>query len=286
MNYNVAIVDSGSSKADWVFTSGQRRMLLELPGYNPLITSQEQYVQTVITSLPSEIIPSEIFAIYFYAAGMTGPERLLQGKRMLQAIFPSADLTIDSDLMGAALAVCGNEPGLVGILGTGSNACIFDGKKIRDGINSLGWILGDEGSGTYLGKQLIKDYFYYLLPSDLARKFTEEYQLTKDGLLNAIYRQPRPNFYLASFTDFLGRHRDHPYIQMMLDQAFSQFAEKHLLRFRQFRYLRTHLIGSIAFHFADFVRKALAKYNLPVGLIVKKPIDRLVDFIEGQHFRS
>ncbi len=286
MNYSVAIVDSGSSKADWVFTSGHHRLLLELPGYNPLITNPEQYVNTVTASLPPVIISAEIKAIYFYAAGMTGSDRLQQGATMLRALFPQARLTLDSDLMGAALAVCGNEPGLVGILGTGSNACYFDGTNIRAGINSLGWILGDEGSGTYLGKQLVKDYFYYLLPSDLSLMFSEEYKLTKDALLDAVYRQPRPNFFLASFADFLGKHRDHPYVQVLLDQAFSQFAEKHLLRFRQFRYLRTHLIGSIAFHFADLVSKALAKYDLPVGLIIKKPIDRLVDLIEGQHFKQ
>lgn len=286
MSFTIAVVDSGSSKGDWVFTSGENRLMLELPGYNPLITDQEVFASQVSDRIAKIIHSQEVKNVYFYAAGMTGPERIKRGHNMLAGLFPNAQCIVDSDMKAAALAVCGKEPGIVGILGTGSNACHFDGKEITSGINSLGWILGDEGSGTYLGKRLVRDYFYYRLPSELASAFTANYGLSKDELLDAVYRLPRPNFYLASFCDFLGKHREHPYVQVMLEEAFMQFAEKHLLRFRQFRYLRTHLIGSIAYHFADFVRKALTKYQIPVGIIIKKPIDHLVDFIEGQHFKT
>ncbi len=185
---------------------------------------------------------------------------------------------VESDMLGAARAVAGRESGIVCILGTGSNACCYNGTQITRGIQSLGFWLGDEGSGGYLGKTLVRDFFQQQLPDDLREAFQNRYALDRPTLLDNAYKKPYPNRYFASFTPFLSEYLSHSFIRKLVTDAFVLFLNTYVLRFPEARQWSVHFVGSIGYHFAEPLAKATKQVGLTMGSVVKAPVERLVDF--------
>ena len=218
---------------------------------------------------------TEVTAIHFYGAGCT-PQQIPMMKRLLEEVFPSArTVEVAGDMLGAARALCGNHPGIVCILGTGSNSCYYDGERIVSNVSPLGYILGDEGSGAYLGKRLVGDCLKGQLPDRLCRRFLERFQLTPADIIEQVYRRPLANRFLASLSCFLGENRQEPEIHALLVECFSAFVRRNLLSYPAGELYCT---GSIAYYYATELQEAAAAFGLRVERILQKPMEGLIAY--------
>ncbi|MCB9269433.1 MAG: hypothetical protein H6561_07650 [Lewinellaceae bacterium] len=280
MSYRIAIVDSGSTKGDWVLWGPDvEEVQLSTMGFNPYLVDFEMYREDLWQHPVIKNQYNNIQQLFFFAAGIGNPAKKEQSERMLQGMFPKAALVVDSDLLAAAWACAGNKPAILGILGTGSNACVYDGHRITQLTTSLGWILGDEGSGSHLGKQLLRHFTYGNLPPDLHEMFVEKYRLDLPSVLQLLYHTERPNTRIAQYTEFLYQHRSQPFVHDLIIASFKEFVENHLEKFSQFGSLPIHFIGSIAFHFKEELREALGYFDVQPYRIIQKPIQLLKQFI-------
>ena len=280
MSYRIAIVDSGSTKGDWVLWGPDvEEVQLSTMGFNPYLVDFEMYREDLWQHPVIKNQYNNIQQLFFFAAGIGNPAKKEQSERMLQGMFPKAALVVDSDLLAAAWACAGNKPAILGILGTGSNACVYDGHRITQLTTSLGWILGDEGSGSHLGKQLLRHFTYGNLPPDLHELFVEKYRLDLPSVLQLLYHTERPNTRIAQYTEFLYQHRSQPFVHDLIIASFKGFVENHLEKFSQFGSLPIHFIGSIAFHFKEELREALGYFDVQPYRIIQKPIQLLKQFI-------
>ncbi len=279
----ILIADAGSTKTDWLFQSKQQEIIrFKSSGLNPVIISASEIDQRLSVVFKDFSKIPEVEKVHFFGAGCWNASSCNIIQNALQKYFPNAAIEVASDILGAVRASCGNQPGIVCILGTGSNTCLFDGEQIQKGVPSLGYILGDEGSGMYLGKQLIKHYFYQELPTDLHKKFTNSYHLDKETLIQKVYKEKGANQYLASFVPFMSIHKQHAFIQDLLKAAFNQFIERHLLKYTECKVLPIHFIGSIAFHFKAELTACLKERKLEVGRILKQPIEALGNYLVNE----
>lgn len=277
------IADSGSSKTDWVLIengSGQKHYF-QTQGLSPYFVKPDDFVSIVEDGLPvREIQPS---GIYFYGAGCGTESKRNEVEGNLRRIFSHTKVEVFNDLQGAARALCGHQKGIACILGTGSNACLFNGEEIIEEATSLGFILGDEGGGAYLGKALVTAFLYNELPDDLLEKFVIEYHLDKATVLENVYRKPFPNRYLASFVPFLVQHKSNRYVSNLVGDAFNLFIERHIKSIYNYREFECHFVGSVAFVFESLLRKKMEHHGLKVGEIMNKPIDGLIRFHTGEN---
>lgn len=275
------IVDSGSTKADWVLTSLTDGKLLEFRtrGINPFFLSERDIIK-ILQNTP-EIQPylKAVSEIYFFGAGCSSPDRRELVSNALSQIFKNAFTNVEDDLAAAVYATCGQNEGLSCILGTGSNITYFDGHTVKPGKHGLGYILGDEGSGTYFGKKLITSYLYDTMPAHLAKAFKQQYQLTKAEVIKQVYEKPSPNFYLASFSNFMSQQKSDPFIIDLLKTGFDEFVQTNIKSYPDYRRLTCHFIGSIAFHFQDILREVCKNNDIKTGKILKHPIEELDQYI-------
>jgi len=274
------IADSGSTKTDWrlVAADGQSRAI-HTDGFNPFYQTADQIAATLRAQLVPQLLDATVKDVFFYGTGCIGPTVNYIVADALQAVLPGLqNVDINSDMLGAARAAAGHEPGIVCILGTGSNACCYDGSQIIRGIQSLGFWLGDEGSGGYLGKTLVRDFFQNRLPADLRDIFQNRYALDRPTLLENAYQKPFPNRYFASFTPFLSEHLTHPYITGLVTDAFVLFLTTYVKPFPEAGQWPVNFVGSIAHYFAQPLRQAVQQTNLTMGRILKAPAERLVDY--------
>jgi glucosamine kinase len=274
----LVIVDSGSTKADWqIIHPNHKKELISTMGFNPFFHSSERVVAELQKSFTARVDCPKVEQLYFYGAGCSDAQRCATIHGGLSTIFPNAHIEVHHDLLACARATCGTAAGISCIIGTGSNTCLYDGKDITDNVSNLGYLLGDEGSGSHLGKMLIRAYFYRELPEDIKAHFEAMYPEGKREILNKIYGDA-PNVYLASFAKFVSSHKDNFYIQKLVSQAFEQLIKRHILKYDGCHNIPIHFIGSIAFHFQDILRMTLEIYELNLGIVIKKPIDNLVAF--------
>ena len=277
----VLIADAGSTKTNWLLISKNKAITpLKSQGLNPVIISKTEINQRLSIVFRDLTSATEVEKVHFFGAGCWNEANCSIIRIALKKYFPNAIIEVASDILGAVRASCGDQVGIVCILGTGSNTCLFDGKEVRYGVPSLGYILGDEGSGMYLGKQLIQHYFYQKLPKDLHQFFYDTYGLNKAQLIQRVYREEGANQYLASFVPFLAKHRQHPFIQQLLNQVFNQFIDRHILKYPEHKILPIHFIGSIAFHFKSELAACLVEKGLQLGKIIKHPIEALQVYFE------
>ncbi|RQP08316.1 MAG: ATPase [Chryseobacterium sp.] len=276
----IAIVDGGSTKCDWVIleADGTEVMQTETVGFNPNIIEPGLISVEIHNNKALELIKSAITHIYFYGSGCGTKENCETVERELRIVFPSAKILVKEDLTAAAYSAYRGTPAIVCILGTGSNSCYFDGENLRRELPSLGFLIGDEGSGSAIGKQLIRRYFMEKLPFDLHEQFTELYRLEIDELLQNMFHNPRVNAYFAEFTRFVVDRKTHPYFQQMLIEEFQNFFEYQVLPYRENRSAEINFIGSIAYFFEDSLRAAAAAFHLNVGMVVQRPIENLVNY--------
>ncbi len=275
------IVDAGSTKTDWIFTDNSLKTKeLKTQGINPVYQTSDEIVQMLTHELLPDCEAHEVQKIHFYGAGCTA-ERRPALQTALQSIFTNAEIEVESDLMAAARALCQHNSGIACILGTGSNSCFYDGENIAQNTSPLGYILGDEGSGASLGKQLVSDVLKRQLPEHLAEAFAEKYQLTAAQTIERVYRQPFPNRYLAQFAPFLAEHIAEPYCYNLVFDSFIDFFARNIVHYPDFRELPIAFVGSVAHHFADVLEVAAYDFGLNFSLITQSPIKGLLQYHEA-----
>ena len=277
----ILVADSGSSKTDWLLSQpGQTPKEFRTPGLNPYFLTEKEIVK-VLQEKATDLIAygANVTEIYFFGAGCSSPDRHEIVSNALSVLFPKAYISVDSDLLGSAYATCGHEKGLCCVLGTGSNISFFDGEEIHSGQHGLGFVLGDEGSGTWFGKTLITDFLYGNMPDDIQFKFDKTYGLTKEIIIQNVYQKPRANSYLASFARFLNVIRSSDYGQATLKQGLLEFIETNIKSYPQYNQYKCNFVGSIAFVFADELKVLCEANNIKVGKIIRQPIHDLLEFI-------
>ena len=274
----ILICDSGSTKSDWVLLKDDAQIYFSTNGLNP--TFHDQYSVEKEIRLNTELIAwnDQVTNIYFYGAGCSSDEKKALIFDGIQKVFPKAKIQVENDLLAAAYATYSGKPGISCILGTGSNACLFDGNKMYQNIPALGFILGDEGSGTYLGKRLLADYFYKRLPFSMEEALRDEFGLTKESVVERVYRQPNANAYLASFVPFLLRFANEDYVQRIVKEGFSQFLSIHVSTYQNSKELLIHFVGSVAYFFQNELKQVAQQHDLMVGNIIQKPIEGLITY--------
>ena len=279
----ILIADSGSTKADWAWVASDgTTTYVHTKGYNPVVHPRElfhQEMEKLSTELLPDISPAEV---HYYGAGCWDLKRKKVIQERIEQTWPEAKVLVMHDLLGAARAACGHHAGVACILGTGSNTCFYDGEDVTDNVTNLGFMLGDEGSGSHLGKALLRAYFYRELDDELNDKFEQFAAVDKSMILDKVYESDIPNTYLASFTRFMGEHQQHPLMQKIIFNSFAEFLDRHVRKYRGHLEVPVSFIGSIAFHFKDILLAAMHERDLHVGRFVHKPIEALADFHRGK----
>ena len=270
--------DSGSTKTDWVLCDPENIVVrIKTQGLNPTIQSTEEILAVLKDELAGKIESEAPDSIYFYGAGCAYENANKRMQAALETVFKTKDIYIHSDLLAAARALCGHEEGIACILGTGSNSCLFDGKNIIENTPSLGFILGDEGSGAHLGRQLVSDCIKKQLSKDIRDKFFTRYQIDKAAVLERVYHTPLPNRWLASFTPFLHENRKEAEIQALLKHCFTQFFQRNTMVYRK-SWLPIHIIGGVGINFAQEIKETAESLGLSIGNIVESPMEGLIRF--------
>ena len=279
------IADSGSTKTEWrLVRPGQPTLAIRTDGLNPYFQDETQLQQTLTVQLVPHLPPDlPATSVYFYGAGCTSPDPNERMAGAIRASLPStllagSALQVASDMLGAARAAAGDQPGIVCILGTGSNACFFDGTQIVTPSYALGFWLGDEGGGGNLGKRLVTAFLHGQLPPDLHAAFAARYNLDRLAVLDRAYNQPSPNRYFAGFAPFLSEHRAVPFVQELVRGAFADFLALYVTRLPGHTQHPIHFVGSVAAHFADWLGDLVLQNGLHLGRFVSAPIDGLVAY--------
>jgi N-acetylglucosamine kinase-like BadF-type ATPase len=274
----ILIADSGSTKTAWKLISETGLVKnVKTTGINPFFRTKEDIYQ----ELESNLLPetgTEVRQIYFYGAGIINPEKGEIIQNALKRIYTNATVETYSDVLGAARALFGHQPGIACILGTGSNVCLYDGEKITQGISPLGFILGDEGSGAVMGRKLLGDYFKEVMPPYLRVAFSEKFKITREDVLNRVYRSEKPNQFLAQFTPFLSDHANSAYCQEFLQHNFMDFFERNVIKLPDYRKFQIGFAGSVAYYFSQTLKNVASYYGFEETIILKEPIEGLVKY--------
>ncbi|MEY4522656.1 MAG: hypothetical protein RIT10_1841 [Bacteroidota bacterium] len=276
----ILVVDSGSTKSDWVLLSDTEQQFFSTMGLNPYFHSEEIVFNAVCENEGLNQIRTAIEHVFFYGAGCSSEalnQIIVTG---LQKAFPKAKILVDHDLKACAYATYEGSPSISCIIGTGSNSCYFDGNEVSEVVPALGYVLGDEGSGTYFGKQLLSNYLYKRLPNNIQQAFYDETKLTKDQIVDSVYMQPNANVYLASFMPFIVKFASDSYIKDMVFKGFKQFIDVHVCCYPNYKDVKVHFVGSIAALFHDELKAACEIFEVNLGNTIQKPIDGLVRFHE------
>lgn len=278
MKQSIIIADSGSTKTDWIYVSGDDRISWSTEGLNPYFHTRQSIREVVEGGKTGNNITGSASSIYFYGSGYGDPEHRDLIRDVLKDIWTDSEVDVTTDLVAAARACLGREPGVACILGTGSNSCLYDGAHITDHIPSLGFIFGDEGSGSWIGKELIRRYFYREMPDDLTGIFESEFEMNRDFILNTVYHKPQANRYVAGFANFTYRHRKHPYIRQLLRTGFEQFVKSQILKYQNAQDMDIGFVGSISFLHRDLLAKVLVHHELKPRVFVKSPMEGLITY--------
>jgi len=272
------IVDSGSTKTRWCLVN-QLEIIQEIntQGINPYVTSEE-IIQKIIEQEIKPLLNYTPDSIFYYGAGCSNSTNIHLIKKCLEAINIEAKIEVEHDLLAVARALCQKNKGIAVILGTGSNSCLYNGKNIIKNTSSLGYILGDEGSGAYIGKKFLSDYFYELVPEHIAHLFQEEKNITIELALNNIYKQPNANAYLASFCKWLVNHKKDSYVHQLIKNAFTDFVVKQIQPYGKSTTNKVFSIGSIAYYFSDIWELVLNENGYVVELSEQDPILGLINY--------
>ena len=269
------IADSGSTNTAWklIGNSGEVKNI-QTSGINPFFRTEEDIFQELSQLLLPET-GTDIQEIFFYGAGIINVEKGDIIRRALIRIYPEARIETYSDVLGAARALFGNRAGIACILGTGSNVCLYDGKKITGGVSPLGFILGDEGSGAVMGRKLLGDYFKEVMPIRLREEFAEQFNLIREEALNRVYRSEKPNQFLAQFVPFLSEHADSAYCHEFVQQNFMEFFERNVSKLPDYTKYPIGFVGSVAYSFSQILNNTASYFGYEEIAIIKEPIDGL-----------
>ncbi|MCX6319513.1 MAG: N-acetylglucosamine kinase [Bacteroidetes bacterium] len=270
------IADSGATKAEWCLVNNGRKKTIFTQGISPYFLNSDQIVELLRNELLPRIKNVEVDEVFYYGTGCANPDNARMVKSSLGKLFKGAHTEVTHDLMAAARALCGREKGVACILGTGSNSCYYNGKKIIKNSPGLGYVLGDEGSGAYLGKKVVQYYLYGTFDDELRGRFDLTYTTNASEILENVYKKPMPNRYLAGFTRFLADNRGHYMIENIIEDGLNDFFFQHLCKYREAWKLPIHFAGSVAFGFKDVLQHLCNSYELELGKVMKNPMQGLI----------
>ncbi|MDH5475514.1 MAG: N-acetylglucosamine kinase [Cyclobacteriaceae bacterium] len=268
----IIIAESGSTKTDWrIINPDESIDQAKTIGFNPFHIGEDAIAEELTTNLVPKIngVPSKVF---FYGAGCTSGDSKSIIINGLQNIWPNVEVEVNNDLLAAARALCLDEEGIACILGTGSNSCDYNGTQIMNNVPPLGYVLGDEGSGTYLGKILLREYLRGIMPSHIAQKIDKRFGLSIESVLNNTYKQPLPNRFLASFAKFIYQNIKEVYLYNLVYNAFSVFFENNVMLYHNYEQKKVHFTGSVAFYFSNILRQVAIDKNIMLKNVVESPI--------------
>ncbi len=272
MNKIKLIADGGGTKTEWRVLYGSSKKSFFTAGISPYYMTANEIQQLLAKEFPKSVLRLKVDEIYYYGTGCKTKEKALFVQQALKALYPKAKIKVTHDLMGAAVATCGNDAGIVCILGTGSNSCYYNGKKMISNSPGLGYVLGDEGSGAYLGKKVLQHFLYGIFDETLMQSFLKTYSTTTEEILHKVYKEQFPNRYIAGFTQFLSLHRGHYMIENIIEDGLRDFFDQHLQSYAQKSKLKFHFVGGIAYHFKDKIVELCADYGFSIGKILKQPM--------------
>ncbi len=270
----ILIADSGSTKTDWRLVKPEKPIQqARCAGFNPFYQTENQIVEELEKVLAPQVPYTEILEIFYYGAGCSTLANRQVVERACRAVFPNLEkIEVQTDLLGAARALCGRTEGIACILGTGSNAAFYDGEEIAFNLPNLGFILGDEGSGAYLGKRLIQDFLHNEMPENILTFFQKRYALNRELIVENVYKKPFPNRYLANYAKFLFDHLADPYCYRTVYESFTLFFDKTVCKYPNFETFPVHFTGSIAFYFSNILRQVANDKGLVLRNILETPI--------------
>lgn len=272
----ILVADSGSTKTDWKLIDNNSIIeTVHTEGINPFHQRKED-IENIITTSALTTMVENVDEVFFYGAGCNYPENIRTMQTAIRSTFHNARIFVEHDLLAASRALCGRSAGVACILGTGSNSCFFDGNNIVQNNPSLGYILGDEGGGVYIGKKFLRDFLYGELPKSIEDSFQEEYKVNIDIVLDNIYNKYLPNRYVASFMPFVLKNIDHPYIHGLVYESFYDFIDMHITKYDQAEEHKVHFVGSIAYNFKEILQKVVTDSGLILGTVIEQPIHGLV----------
>ncbi len=276
----ILIADCGSTKIDWCVLNGNKlEKQFFTTGINALLMPEEQICETLAKELVPEAQGFDIEEVYYYGAGCLSEGICSNVSRAIAANIPTAKtISVNSDLLAAARALCGNAAGIACIMGTGSNSCYYDGKQIVDNVSPLGFILGDEGSGAVLGKLLVGDVLKKQLPEELCEKFLKEYDLDRMKIIENVYKKPAANRFLASLSPFLIKNIEEPAIHRLVLNAFKAFFVRNIENYSNYKSLEVSFVGSVAYYYQEVLKEAAAALDIKVGTIIKSPMEGLLKY--------
>jgi len=277
----ILVADSGSSKTDWLLSLPQQESVsFKTAGLNPYFLTEKEIAKIIQDQAPDMVAyANDISEIYFFGAGCSSPDRHEIVSNAISQLFNKAFISVDSDLLGCAYATCGHEKGICCVMGTGSNISYFDGENIHDGQHGLGFVLGDEGSGTWFGKALITDFLYGNMPADINEAFDKAYGLNKEIVIKNVYQKPNANTYLASFSRFVSEIKTTPYGQELLERGLLEFIDSNIKSYPEYHRYKCHFVGSIAYFFAEELTTLCHQQGVKTGKVIKQPINDLMSFI-------
>ena len=274
------IIDCGSTKAEWAVLDCEniaKRFITN--GFNPNFTENET-IKNIVLEAKNTIDNHKVNKIVFYGTGCGSEANQNKVAMIFAMVFNINDIEVYPDSLGACHAVFGKNAGVACILGTGSNACVYDGEKITESMVSLGFMLGDEGSGCHIGKRIVHDYFYKIMPEDLRAKFDEKYHLDRDTLLKNVYHGEAPSRYLAEFARFALENIENQYVKSVVTRCFESFID-YVNDNEVPRCARNDMwgfVGSVAFAFKDLLLQVLDNHNIKCSKILKNPMDGLIEY--------
>ena len=275
---SILIADSGATKAEWcLLTNGDKKTAVT-PGLSPYFLTTEAIADLVKQQVVPALQREAVDAVFFYGTGCANPDNARSVKKALRSVFAKAEIAVSTDLMAAARSLCGCEKGLACILGTGSNSCYYNGKAIAKNSPGIGYVLGDEGSGAYLGKKVVQYFLYDTFDEDLRSRFDAKFVTTPVEILDSVYKKPLPNRYLAGFTLFLAENRGHYMIENIIEDGLNDFFFQHLNKYNEVWKYPVHFVGSVADGFKDVLQTLCASYEFELGKVLKAPMQGLIEY--------
>lgn len=272
------IADSGSTKCEWCVVDGKKTKRIFTTGISPYFLNGDEIKALIEKELVGKLKNVNIEEVFYYGTGCKNPDNRKMVKKTLQKVFAEAAINVDHDLNGAAKGLCGDKKGVACILGTGSSSSFYNGSKIVKERTGLGYILGDEGSGAYLGKNVVQYYLYGTFDEELRYRFEQKFNISEAEILSNVYKGEFPNRYLASFAVFLAENRGHFMIENIIEDGLNDFFFHHICKFTESWSNPINFVGSIAYGFKDVITDLCHSYEFEMGTVLKNPMDGLVKY--------
>lgn len=270
------VADSGSTRTTWILANeAGKKELIHTSGINPMYQDEQNIYSVLLKEFKQPVVPQ---SVYFYGAGCINNDVNTTVRNALMRFFKCREVLVSTDLVAAARSLCGRYEGIACILGTGSNSCYYNGTEIVKNVSPLGFMLGDEGSGAVIGKRLVADILKNQLPGEICNLFFSSYQISRQQIMENVYKKPFPNRFLAQFTRFIYDHPEYPALKDIVRTGFTEFFERNIRQYPEADRLPVHFTGSVAFYFLDLLTQAAEKTGFRIGTVTQSPVHDLIQY--------